>query len=135
MDLLSDSPELHLSDKSLRIYSKNTARPPQFIGAGAEIRNSMISEGCIIHGTVENSVLSGGVEIARGAYVSNSVILSDVKIESGAKVCFSIVDSDSVIGTGVSVGNEKGDRSDITVVAKGSCLTLSQNNENGGSTK
>ncbi len=135
MDLLSDSPELHLSDKSLRIYSKNTARPPQFIGAGAEIRNSMISEGCTVHGTVENSVLSGGVEIARGAYVSNSVILSDVKIESGAKVCFSIVDSDSVIGAGVSVGNEKGDRSDITVVAKGSYLTLSQNNENGGSTK
>ena len=84
MDLLADSPELNLSDKNFRIYSKNTARPPQFVGSGAVIRNSMISEGCVIHGHVENSVISGGVEIARDAFVSNSVILADVKIESGA---------------------------------------------------
>ncbi len=132
MDLLADSPELNLSDKSLRIYSKNTARPPQFVGPSAVIRNSMISEGCVIHGQVENSVISGGVEIARDAYVSNSVILADVKIESGARVCYSIVDSDSVIGAGVTVGKEDADRSDITVVAKGSRLTASENNGKGG---
>lgn len=131
MDLLADAPELNLSDKTLRIYSKNTARPPQFVGQSAVIRNSMISEGCVIHGHVENSVISGGVEIARDAYVSNSVILADVKIESGARVCYSIVDSDSVIGAGVSVGKEDAEKSDITVVAKGSRLAASDNHEKG----
>jgi glucose-1-phosphate adenylyltransferase len=91
----------------------------------------MISEGCVIHGHVENSVISGGVEIARDAYVSNSVILADVKIESGARVCYSIVDSDSVIGAGVSVGKEDAEKSDITVVAKGSRLAASDNHEKG----
>ena len=135
MDLLADSPELNLSDKSFRIYSKNTARPPQFIGPNATIKNSMISEGCVIHGCVENSVISGGVEIARDAYVSNSVILADVKIESGARVCYSIVDSESVIGAGVTVGKEMSGKDDITVVAKGSHLTLSDNTGKGETTK
>ena len=131
MDLLADSPELNLSDKSFRIYSKNTARPPQFVGPSAVISNSMISEGCVIHGRVENSVISGGVEIARDAYVSNSVILADVKIESGARVCYSIVDSESVIGAGVTVGKEDAGKGDITVVAKGSQLSASENNGKG----
>ena len=131
MDLLADSPELNLSDKSFRIYSKNTARPPQFFGSGAVVHNSMISEGCVIHGRVENSVISGGVEIARDAYVSNSVILSDVKIESGARVCYSIVDSDAIIGSGVTVGKENAGKNDITVVAKGSHLMSSENTEKG----
>ena len=131
MDLLADAPALNLSDKSFRVYSRNNARPPQYIGEGAVIVNSMISEGCIIHGRVENSILSGGVEIAEGAVVRNSVILSDVRVESGATVDYSIIDSESVIGSGVSVGEPNAGKEHITVIAKGSRLSASENN-NGG---
>ena len=85
----------------------------------------------MIHGQVENSVISGGVEIARDAYVANSVILADVKIESGARVCYSIVDSESVIGAGATVGREDAGKSDITVVAKGSHISASDNTVKG----
>ena len=135
MDLLAENPELNLSDKSFRIYSKNTARPPQYIGQSAVIRNSMISEGCIIHGRVENSIISGGVEIAPDAYVSDSVILADVKIESGARVCYSIIDSESVIGAGVKVGKPDAGKDDITVVAKYSVLTENTNSGEGEASK
>lgn len=131
MDLLADAPALNLSDKSFRVYSRNNARPPQYIGEGAVIVNSMISEGCIIHGRVENSILSGGVEIAEGAVVRNSVILSDVRVESGATVDYSIIDSESVIGSGISVGEPNAGKAHITVIAKGSRLSASENN-NGG---
>ncbi len=131
MDLLADAPELNLSDKSFRVYSRNNARPPQYIGEGAVIVNSMISEGCTIHGRIENSILSGGVEIAEGAIVRNSVILSDVRVESGATVDYSIIDSESVIGSGVSVGDPNAGKEHITVIAKGSVLSASEK-KNGG---
>ena len=122
MDLIGDEPVLNISDKNFRIYSKNTARPPQFIGAKASVVNSMISEGCRIYGTVENSILSGGVIIEEGASVKDSVIMSDVVIKKGATVYTSIVDSDSVIEAKAKVGVDGADKNNIAVIAKGSVI-------------
>jgi glucose-1-phosphate adenylyltransferase len=135
MDLIGENPALNLSDKSFRIYSKNTALPPQFIGDGAVIKNAMIAEGCVIRGTVEDSILSGGVLIDEGAEVKGAVIMNDVHIRSGAKVYYSIVDSECDIGEGVTVGDESGNLDNIRVIAKGTVLREDQNLENGGKTE
>lgn len=122
MDLIAENPPMNLSDKSFRIYSRNTARPPQFIGADAAVENSMISEGCRICGRVENSILSGGVVVEPGAEVYDSVIMEDVKILSGARVYTSIVDSDATISKGCTVGKVGADKNEITVIAKGTVV-------------
>ena len=119
MDLLGDNPPLNLSDRNFRIYSRNSARPPQFVGTKAHIVNSRISEGCRIYGNVENSVLSGGVIVEEGATVKDSVIMEDVIVRRDAKVYTSIVDSDSVIGESCVVGHDGADKNDITIIAKG----------------
>ena len=75
--------------------------------------------------------MSGGVEIGEGAIVRNSVILSDVRVESGATVDYSIIDSESVIGSGVVVGDPNAGKDSITVIAKGSFLSASEE-KNGG---
>ena len=82
------------------------------------VRNSMISEGAIIHGTVTDSVLSGGVEVAEGAEVHHSVIMPGVRIESGARIYYAIVDSGAVIRRGEVVGRVDGGRESITVVGR-----------------
>ncbi len=122
MDLIAENPPMNLSDKSFRIYSRNTARPPQFIGSDATVENSMISEGCRIYGKVENSILSGGVVVEAGAEVYDSVIMEDVKIMSGARVYTSIVDADATISVGCTVGKAGADKNDITVIAKGTVV-------------
>ena len=127
MDLIGDEPILNISDKSFRIYAKNSARPPQFIGTDACVINSMISEGSIIHGTVENSILSGGVVIERGAIVKDSVIMNDVVIKKGARVYSSIVDSEALIEEGATVGEENAEKSNISVVAKGRVISRANN--------
>ena len=127
MDLIGDEPVLNISDKSFRIYAKNSARPPQFIGTDACVINSMISEGSIIHGTVENSILSGGVVIERGAIVKDSVIMNDVVIKKGARVYSSIVDSEALIEEGATVGEENAEKSNISVVAKGRVISRAKN--------
>ena len=121
MDLIGENPIMNISDKDFRIYSKNTSRAPQYQGASASIVNSLVSEGCGIYGKVENSVLSCGVVIEKGAYVKDSVIMEDVVIKSGASVFRCIIDSDSVIGEGNVVG--KDDKlAEIFVNAKGTQL-------------
>ena len=75
----------------------------------------MMSEGCEIHGYVENSVLFDGVYVAPGAVVRDSVIMSGTRIEAGARVEYSIIDADTTICAGAVVG-EKNDGAKIAVV-------------------
>ena len=127
MDLIGDEPVLNISDRSFRIFAKNSARPPQFIGTDACVINSLISEGSIIHGRVENSILSGGVVIEPGAIVKDSVIMSDVVVKKGARVYSSIVDSEALIEEGAVVGEENAEKSNISVIAKGRVVSRANN--------
>ena len=122
MDLIGETPALNLSDRNFRIYSKNTARPPQFFGRHSQIVNSMVSEGCRVYGTVENSILSGGVVIEEGAVVRDSVIMEDVTIKKDAHVFTSIIDAESTVNGGCTVGVEGANKDHITVIAKGSVI-------------
>ena len=98
MDLLGDRPALDLRDESWRIFSRNYAEPPHFIGANAVVGNSLVTEGCEIYGSVINSVISGDVVVEKGAVVKDSVILDGVRICEGAQVHYSILDADTTVG-------------------------------------
>ena len=126
MDLLGESPALDLSDSSFRIFSRSFARPPQYVGAHAAIRNSLISEGCHIDGVVENSVLSGGVTVEEGAVIRDAVIMEDVTVKRGARVSYAIVDSDAVIEEDARVGESRPSRNKIVVIAKGEHVKKSE---------
>ena len=128
MDLIGENPVLNMADNSLRIYSKNTARPPQYLGPQSTIVNSLVSEGCKVYGRVENSVISCGVVIEEGAVVRDSVIFSDVAIGKNAAVYSAIVDSDVVVESGATVGTPGASKDDITVVASGSIVEKNADN-------
>ena len=128
MDLIGDDPILSMSDRNFRIFTRNAARPPQYLGPCSKVVNSLISEGCRIDGTVINSILSGGVVVKDGAIIKDSVIMEDVVIGAGSSVYTAIVDADTVIDDGVSVGVENADKADILVIGKGTHIT-SKNSE------
>lgn len=130
MDLIGDEPVLSMSDKSFRIFSRNVARPPQYIGKDAVVDNSLVSEGCRIYGTVINSILSGGVVIEKGATVKDSVIMEDVVVKSGAAVYSSIVDSDVIVESGAVAGVENADKNNILIYAKGTVITADASAKN-----
>ena len=116
MDLIGNEPVFNLFDRRSKVYSRNDARQPQFIGANATVENSLVTEGCEIHGKVINSVLFPGVYVAPGAVVRDSVIFSDSLILSGAIVDYSMLDHDVVVGNGAVVGVPKGKGKKITVI-------------------
>ncbi len=86
MDLLNEDIGFDIYDKNWKIYSQAPNKPGQVIGESAKIKNSLITEGCVIDGEVENSVLFSGVHIEKGAKVTNSVIMCDTIIGKNSKV-------------------------------------------------
>lgn len=75
-----------------RIYTRTTDSCPTTYLPGSEVRNSMVSNGCLINGTVENSVIGRGVKIGKGAVVKNSVILSYAEIGPDVHLNGQVVD-------------------------------------------
>ncbi|MBP5307676.1 MAG: glucose-1-phosphate adenylyltransferase [Clostridia bacterium] len=119
MDLLGEKPTLDLSDTSWRIHSRNPIAPPHFTGDKAVIKNSIISLGCEIEGTVENSILSAGVKVAEGASVKNSIIMSGATICEGADINYAIIDENAEIGQGAKVGAPRKKGVKIAVIGRG----------------
>ena len=70
----------------------------------SQVHRSLISHGCVINGTVVNSVLSPGVRVEVGAVVRDSIVMFDSVIRSGAVVDRSILDKEVVVGPGAIVG-------------------------------
>ena len=105
MALLNDDPELDLSDKEWVIHTRSEERAPARVGPTAQVHRSLISHGCVIAGTVVNSVLSPGVRVDVGAVVRDSIVMFDSVIRSGAVVDRSILDKEVVIGPGAIVGD------------------------------
>ena len=125
MDLLGEHPNFNVHDKSWRIFSRNYAEPPQFVGNGGNAVNSIVTEGCVIEGLVENSVLSNGVVVENGAVVRDSVIMSGVTVKAGAIVDYSIIDSNTIVDKNAIVGENKDTAKGITLV--GSDITIGKN--------
>ena len=119
MDLLGSNPKFNLNDDKWKIYSRNDAYPPQLIKTGAILENSVVTEGCLIEGTVINSVLSNNVRVYRGAVVKDCVIFEDVAIEAGAKVEYAIIDSGVRVRKDVQIGASIESGAKLTVIAGG----------------
>ena len=105
MALLVDDPELDLYDKDWIIHTRSEERAPAKVGPTAQVHRSLISHGCVINGTVVNSVLSPGVRVDVGAVVRDSIVMFDSIIRSGAVVDRCILDKDVVVGSGAIVGD------------------------------
>jgi glucose-1-phosphate adenylyltransferase len=103
--LLQDNAELDLYDKDWVIHTRSEERAPAKVGPTAQVHRSLISHGCMINGTVVNSVLSPGVRVDVGAVVRDSIVMFDCVIRSGAVVDRSILDKEVIVGQGAIVGD------------------------------
>ena len=107
MDLLDDKElDLYNIKKDWKIYSEDTLGKPQLIGSKASVKNSLVTQGCVVNGTVEGSVLFNNVNVGEGAQVIDSVLMPGVLIEEGAVVKKAIIDEGVVVKAGTVVNEE-----------------------------
>lgn len=107
MDLLDDKElDLYNIKKDWKIYSEDTLGKPQLIGKDASVKKSLVTQGCVVNGEVEGSVLFNNVNVGEGAKVIDSVLMPGVLIEEGAVVKKAIIDEGVVIKAGIVVNDE-----------------------------
>ena len=103
MDMLSTT-LINLYDPTWPISSRSPICPPHFTGENAQIIHSIVTEGCEIDGTVENSVLSSAVKVGTGANIIYSVLMPGAVVEDGATVEYAIVGENTVVHKNAHVG-------------------------------
>jgi glucose-1-phosphate adenylyltransferase len=104
MDLVRDDPPLKLFDEDWHILTREHNRPPTCVESGAEVQNSLVTDGCHIAGIVENSVLGPGVVVEEGAHVRDSVLMDDCLIRREALVERCILDKRVRVGAAAVLG-------------------------------
>jgi len=100
------------------IYSKVEDLPPAKFNPGCDVKNSLVSSGCIVNGTVENSVLFKKVFVGENCVIRNSIILNDVYLGDNTRIENCIVESRGTIRanschvgeSGIKIVIEKNDR-------------------------
>lgn len=97
MDLLNPQNCAQLFDADRPIYTKVRDDMPAIYGLGSTVKNSLIADGCIIDGEVENSILFRGVRVEKGAVVKNSILMQGSFVASGSTLNYTIADKSVAI--------------------------------------
>lgn len=127
MDLLKDNSGLDLFDTDWKIYTDDSTETPQCIGDNANINNAFITQGAIINGEVNHSVIFTGAQIGDNAKVTDSVIMNNVVVGDGAKLTRCLVADDVRIPDGMVLGKKNSD--EILLVSKALIAKAGDNNE------
>ncbi len=93
-----------LSQPDWPIRTKEDIGPPAMVSETADVTNSLLSDGCIIEGHVEHSILFNGVRVAEGAVVKDSIIMADTIIGRNSVIDYSIIDKEVVVEADCHVG-------------------------------
>jgi glucose-1-phosphate adenylyltransferase len=104
MDLIKTIPEFNLYEDFAKIYTSSEHQPPQYTGPEADIKASLISEGCEVYGNVYNSTLGPDVKVAAGALVRDSIIMEGCFIGENSVIERAIIDENCLIGRDVWIG-------------------------------
>ena len=104
MDMLARNGGLDVFDSEWPIYARTPRKAPAYLGARAMVSHSVVTQGSIIEGSVENSVVAHSVTVGKGASVRYSVVMPGAVIEDGASVEYAILGEGAHIGPDARVG-------------------------------
>lgn len=100
-----DENVIDMYDPNWKFYTRSEDLPAVKISRGADIKKSLLSNGTVVSGRVERSILSPGVIVHPGATVINSVLLNGVRVREGAYIENSILDKRVVVGRNAIIGS------------------------------
>ena len=90
------------------VYTKVRDRVPTYYAEGSEVEKSVIADGCMIEGEVEDSILFREVTVGKDAEIENSIIFNDSVIGAGAELKYVILDKNVTVTPGAKlIGTKK----------------------------
>ena len=98
MALLKSQVRRELFNSDRPIYTKNRDDMPTRYGTKAKVNNCIIGDGCVIDGTVKNSILFRGVKVEKGAIIENCILMQETMVGENAQLNNVISDKNAQIG-------------------------------------
>lgn len=97
MDLLKPEVRRELFDPNHPVYTRVQDEVPCRYGLRAAVNNSLLADGCVVDGVVENSILFRGVKVLSGAVVRNSIVMQGTVVGRNAQLDYTVLDKDVTI--------------------------------------
>lgn len=119
MELLNPVLRHDLFIENGKVYTKVKDETPAKYNEEADVTNSVVADGCIIEGKVENSILFRGVTVKKGAVIKDSIIMQSSIIEENAAIEYAILDKNVTLSENKHL---KGDRNWPVVIGKNSVV-------------
>ena len=105
MALLNHDNLARLIKSERPVYTKDRADAPAKYGFNSSVKNSLVANGCVIEGVVENSILFRGVKVEKGAVVRNSILMQDSVVGKNSTVSNIVTDKNVTVGEGLTVSS------------------------------
>ena len=106
MDMLNLKTTKELFFSNGPIYTKIKDEPPTKYSEEGNVKNSIIADGCIIEGIIENSIISRGVTVRKGAEIKDSIILQNCEIKEDSKLFNIIMDKNVIVEKGKQLNGD-----------------------------
>ncbi|MBR4143112.1 MAG: glucose-1-phosphate adenylyltransferase [Firmicutes bacterium] len=108
MEMISEEIGSKMFREGSHIFSNSNLSPAHFIGRKAKVKGSMVSNGCMVEGSVTHSSLATGVFIGEGAKIKDSVLLPEVKIGKNCRITKAIVNEGVTVKDGSVIEDPDG---------------------------
>lgn len=100
MELLDPAVRADLFNPMRPVKTKDMSNPSTYYGPLSKSKSSLVADGCIIEGEVENSILFRGVRVEKGAKVQNCILMQGTVIQQGATLKYAITDKNVQVNAG-----------------------------------
>ena len=100
MALLNSEARAQLFPAERPVFTKVRDEVPAKYGLKSKVSNSLVADGCVIEGELENCIVFRGVRVGRGAVVKNCILMQDAIVGENADLNYVIADKDVVVRSG-----------------------------------
>ncbi len=109
MDLMDNVENINVFSGDMKVYSNSNVFPPQYLGREANIRNSLICNGCTVYGSIRHSILGSGSVVLDGTVIEDSIILPNALVGRNCRITKAIINEGAVVEDNSVIGDAEGD--------------------------
>ena len=105
MDLMDDVESINVFSGDMKVFSNSNVYPPQYLGREANIKNSLICNGCTVYGSVNHSILGSGAVVGFGTVIEDSIVLPNAIIGRNCKIRKAIINEGVIVDDNTEIGD------------------------------
>ena len=109
MDLMDNVDNINVFTGDMKVFSNSNVYPPQYLGREANIRNSLICNGCTVYGSVKHSILGSGAVVGSGSVIEDSIVLPNAKVGRNCHINKAIINEGATVEDNAVIGDPDGE--------------------------